>query len=108
MTTPIERAAVATVTVRQRDRVADEIWDQMVGVAKSSVREAVAGAFEAAEISVSPEEIAATRRTAQAEALREAAAAMGGEDEVEWPFIGMDEMQRWLRKRAEEIERGDW
>ena len=42
-----------TVTAEQRDRVADEIWDQSVGVAKSAMREAMVDAFKAAEIEVS-------------------------------------------------------
>lgn len=46
-------------------------------------------------------------RKAKAEALHEAAAAMEGEDEIEWPFNGMDEMRRWLSLRAAEYEAGD-
>lgn len=38
--------------------------------------------------------VAGEVRKAKAEALHEAAAAMEGEDEIEWPFNGMDEMRR--------------
>lgn len=41
-----------------------------------------------------------------ASVLREAATAMEDEDGREWPFNGLDEMQRWLRLRADRIERG--
>lgn len=46
------RAAEAGVTVEQRDAVADHLWNQMVGVARRSVREVVADAFLEAGIAV--------------------------------------------------------
>lgn len=46
------RAAEAGITVDQRDAVADHVWNQMVGVAKSSVREVLADAFGEAGIIV--------------------------------------------------------
>ena len=53
LVTPEHDASVRPrVSAAQRDRVADELWDQMVGVAKSQVREAMVDAFEEAGIEV--------------------------------------------------------
>ena len=49
--------------------------------------------------------IARIKAEAVVEALHEAASAMEGEDAREWPFSGMDEMQRWLSERADQIEK---